>query len=192
MKKEITFTNETYLIQEIQAGNQKALQYLYKTHYAMIENLIRKNSGSEEDAQEIYQEAMLVVYEKLQKPDFKLSCSLKTYMYSVCRNMWMYQLRKIEQKQTRFSDFEQFIPVDEILTDGENPEYESILGEVMLLIDDKCRQLLELFYYHNLSLEIIAERLGYNNSNTAKSKKNKCMDKARDKAKELVEKFHQS
>jgi RNA polymerase sigma factor (sigma-70 family) len=192
MKKEITFTNETYLIQEIQAGNQKALQYLYKTHYAMIENLIRKNSGSEEDAQEIYQEAMLVVYEKLQKPDFKLSCSLKTYMYSVCRNMWMYQLRKIEQKQTRFSDFEQFIPVDEILTEGENPEYESILGEVMLLIDDKCRQLLELFYYHNLSLEIIAERLGYNNSNTAKSKKNKCMDKARDKAKELVEKFHQS
>jgi DNA-directed RNA polymerase specialized sigma subunit len=106
--------------------------------------------------------------------------------------MWMYQLRKIEQKQTRFSDFEQFIPVDEILTEGENPEYESILGEVMLLIDDKCRQLLELFYYHNLSLEIIAERLGYNNSNTAKSKKNKCMDKARDKAKELVEKFHQS
>ena len=189
MKKEISFTNETYLITEIQSGSQKALQYLYKLHFPMIENLIRKNSGSEEDAQEIYQEAMLVVYEKLQKPDFKLSCSLKTYIYSVCRNMWMYQLRKNEQNQARFSDFEQFIPVEETIV-GENPEYEAILGEVMNLIDDKCKQLLELFYYHGYSLEIIAEKLGYNNGNTAKSKKNKCMDKARDKAKELVEKFH--
>jgi RNA polymerase sigma factor (sigma-70 family) len=189
MKKEISFTNEAYLIKEIQSGSQKALQYLYKLHFAMIENLIRKNNGSEEDAQEIYQEAMLVVYEKLQKPDFKLSCSLKTYIYSVCRNMWMYQLRKNEQNQTRFSDFEQFIPVEEAIA-GENPEYEAMLGEVMNLIDDKCKQLLELFYYHGFSLEIIAEKLGYNNGNTAKSKKNKCMDKARDKAKELVEKFH--
>ena len=189
MKKEISFTNETYLITEIQSGSQKALQYLYKLHFPMIENLIRKNSGSEEDAQEIYQEAMLVVYEKLQKSDFKLSCSLKTYIYSVCRNMWMYQLRKNEQNQARFSDFEQFIPVEETIV-GENPEYEAILGEVMNLIDDKCKQLLELFYYHGFSLEIIAEKLGYNNGNTAKSKKNKCMDKARDKAKELVEKFH--
>lgn len=189
MKKEISFTNETYLIQQIQEGSQKALQYLYKLHYGMIENLIRKNNGSDEDAQEIYQEAMLVVYDKLQKPDFKLSCSLKTYIYSVCRNMWMYQLRKTEQNQARFSDFEQFIPVEEDIA-GENPEYEAILGEVMNLIDDKCRQLLELFYYHSLSLEIIAEKLGYNNSNTAKSKKNKCMDKAREKAKELVDKFH--
>lgn len=190
MKKEISFTNETYLIQEIQLGNQKALQYLYKQHFGMIENLIRKNNGSEEDAQEIYQEAMLVVYDKLQKKDFQLSCSLKTYIYSVCRNMWMYQLRKNEQNQARFNDFEQFIPVEAEEID-ENPAYETMLTEVMGLIDDKCRQLLELFYYHNLSLEIIAEKLGYNNSNTAKSKKNKCMEKAREKAKEIVEKFYQ-
>jgi RNA polymerase sigma factor (sigma-70 family) len=191
MKKEISFTNEPYLIQEIQAGNQKALQYLYKQHFGMIENLIRKNNGSGEDAQEIYQEAMLVVYDKLQKKDFQLSCSLKTYIYSVCRNMWMYQLRKNEQNQSRFNDFEQFIPV-EAETPDENPEYEMMLGEVMNLIDDKCRQLLELFYYHNLSLEIIAEKLGYNNSNTAKSKKNKCMEKAREKAKDIVDKFYKN
>jgi RNA polymerase sigma factor (sigma-70 family) len=190
MKKEISFTNETYLIQQIQLGNQKALQYLYKQHFGMIENLIRKNNGSDEDAQEIYQEAMLVVYDKLQKKDFQLSCSLKTYIYSVCRNMWMYQLRKNEQNQARFNDFEQFIPVEAEEID-ENPAYETMLTEVMGLIDDKCRQLLELFYYHNLSLEIIAEKLGYNNSNTAKSKKNKCMEKAREKAKEIVEKFYQ-
>ncbi len=190
MKKEIGFTSEVYLIAQIQEGNQKALQYLYKQHYAMIENLIRKNSGSEEDAQEIYQEAMLVVYEKLNQPAFQLSCSLKTYIYSVCRNMWMYQLRKNEQAETRFQDFEQYLPIDHTPAEGENPEYETLLNEVMNYIDDKCRQLLELFYYHNLPLETIAQKLGYNNSNTAKSKKNKCMEKAREKAKELIDKFH--
>jgi RNA polymerase sigma factor (sigma-70 family) len=192
MKKEISFTNEPYLISQIQGGNQKALQYLYKQHYAMIENLIRKNSGSDEDAQEIYQEAMLVVYEKLNQPAFQLSCSLKTYIYSVCRNMWMYQLRKNEQTEARFQDFEQFLPIEQEAIEGEIPEYEAMLSEVMGFIDDKCRQLLELFYYHNLSLELIAQKLGYNNSNTAKSKKNKCMERAREKAKELIDKFHES
>jgi RNA polymerase sigma factor (sigma-70 family) len=190
MKKELSFSNEPYLIAQLRAGNQKALAYLYKTHYQMIHHLIRKNNGGDEDAQEIYQEAILVVYEKLQQPNFELSCSLKTFIYSVSRNMWMYQLRKTEQALNKFKDFEQFIPIrEEPEIDQHTPAYENMLTEVMQFLDTKCRELLELFYYHNLSLDVIAEKLGYNNSNTAKSKKSKCMERAREKARELLDKY---
>jgi RNA polymerase sigma factor (sigma-70 family) len=153
--------------------------------------LITQNSGDEEDAEDIYQEALIVLYEKTKDANFKLSSSLKTFIYSISRNKWLYKLRQEGVGGISFDDVEDFIEVaDESQNfDEEAIDYDNLVGEAMKKIDDTCRKLLEYFYYHKLPLESIAQKLGYNNANTAKAKKNKCMNKARAVAKELMDKY---
>ena len=88
------FTNVVYyfdelIVSEIKKRNEVALRELYKTHYPMIVNLICTNSGTEQEAKDIYQEAVIAFYEKVQSPGFTLTCKIKTYLYAVCRRLWL-------------------------------------------------------------------------------------------------------
>jgi len=191
MAKQVFMTNDQALIDKIREGNGEALRHLYKKYYPVILRLITQNSGDEEDAEDIYQEALIVLYEKAKDPDFKLSSSLKTFLYSISRNKWLYKLRKEGLGTVSFNEVEDYIEIaDEAKEfDSEIIDYDNLLGEALKKMDDTCRKLLEYFYYHKLSLETIAQKLGYNNGNTAKAKKNKCMNKARAIAKDLMDKY---
>ncbi|MCU0393630.1 MAG: sigma-70 family RNA polymerase sigma factor [Thermoflexibacter sp.] len=194
MAKQIFMTNDQVLVDKIREGDNNALQYLYKKYYPVVQRLILQNSGDEEDAQDIYQEAVMVLYEKIKDKDFKLSSSLKTFIYSISRNKWLYKLRQEGTGGISFDDVENFVEDLDVVDDAQNfdnehIDYDHLLHEALQKMDDTCRKLLEHFYYHKLSLDIIAQKLGYNNANTAKAKKNKCMNRAREIGKKLLEKF---
>lgn len=191
MAKQVFMTNDQTLVDKIREGDGEALRHLYKKYYPVVLRLITQNSGDEQDAEDIYQEALIVLYEKVKDPNFKLSSSLKTFLYSISRNKWLYKLRQEGVGGISFDDVQDYIEVaDEPQDfDSEVIDYDEMVGEALKKMDDTCRKLLEYFYYHKLSLEVIAQKLGYNNANTAKAKKNKCMNKARAIAKELMDKY---
>ncbi len=191
MAKQVFMTNDQTLVDKIREGDGEALRYLYKKYYPVVLRLITQNSGDEQDAEDIYQESLMVLYEKAKDPHFKLSSSLKTYIYSISRNKWLYKLRQEGTGSVSFEEVEDYIEVaDESQSyDNETIDYDELVGEALKRMDETCRKLLEYFYYHKLSLDIVAQKLGYNNANTAKAKKNKCMNRARSIAKELMEKF---
>ena len=60
----------------------------------MILDFTRKNSGSEEDARDLFQEGLVVIFEKVSSGDLKLSSAFRTYFYAVCRNKWLMVLRR--------------------------------------------------------------------------------------------------
>jgi RNA polymerase sigma factor (sigma-70 family) len=191
MAKQVFMNNDQVLVDKIREGDGDALRFLYKKYYPVVLRLITQNSGDEEDAEDIYQEALIVLYEKVKDPNFKLSSSLKTFIYSISRNKWLYKLRQEGTGGVSFDDVEDFFDVvdDSQDLDGANIDYENLVGEALQKMDDTCRKLLEYFYFHKLSLDAIAQKLGYNNANTAKAKKNKCMNRARSIAKELMDKY---
>lgn len=191
MAKQVFMNNDHALVDKIREGDGDALKYLYKKYYPVVLRLITQNSGDEEDAEDIYQEALIVLYEKVKDPQFKLSSSLKTFIYSISRNKWLYKLRQEGVGGVSFDDVEDFIDVaDEPQDfDSEPIDYDNLVEEALQKMDETCRKLLEYFYFHKLPLEAIAQKLGYNNANTAKAKKNKCMNRARSIAKELMDKY---
>jgi RNA polymerase sigma factor (sigma-70 family) len=143
--------------------------------------LIKRNSGTEENARDIFQEAMIIFYEKVLRTDFELTASVQTYLYAVSRNLWLKFLR----------DNRREIPVDlqdqksENLMRDENPFFKNdrvntLTKSVHQYLDklgNPCRKILIYYYYFKLSMDDIAERLGYSNSNSVKSQKYKCIER---------------
>jgi DNA-directed RNA polymerase specialized sigma24 family protein len=84
-----TDSNEQSLLKGLAGNDRNAIETIYKAHYSMIQTLIINNSGTSDDARDIFQEAIIVLYEKAKSGSFELHAQLKTYIYAVCRRLWL-------------------------------------------------------------------------------------------------------
>jgi RNA polymerase sigma factor (sigma-70 family) len=163
--------------------HDKAFSALYR-YFPVVRKMIRANGGRSEDAEDIYQEALVVFYRKAADPAFKLSSSINTYLYGICRFMWMEQFRK-QQKQG-FVEFEKELPEETMIeADLEKEEQYKLAESVIHQLGERCRELLIRFYFHSKKLKDIAADMGYNSENTAKNQKYKCLEVAKNKLKAL-------
>src|ERR1041384_2841758 len=87
------FTDDEY-IEGLRSGNNEVLSALYRKYYNIVLKFIVNNSGTEEAAQDVYQETVIVLYETVKKPEFVLNCQLQTFIYSVAKRIWLKQLKK--------------------------------------------------------------------------------------------------
>ena len=85
-------TTDDALIAAIRRGEERALSQLYQAHWPMVSHFVLQNSGTEADAQDVYQEGVMVFYEKVRDNSLELSCQIKTYLYAVCRRLWLKRL----------------------------------------------------------------------------------------------------
>jgi RNA polymerase sigma factor (sigma-70 family) len=165
------------------------MEYVYKLYFPMIAHFVRNNSGNENDAEDIYQEGLLIVFQKIRNGEHIQY--LKSFIYSVCRLKWMEKLRYRKRHAEKLVENHEFIAVDIYSEEQEATPYQDTLQQAINELDEICKQLLLSFYFEKLSMEEIAARFGYNQANTAKSKKNKCMDRIRERAKKILQSFQQ-
>jgi RNA polymerase sigma factor (sigma-70 family) len=168
--------SETDIIAGLRQGDSKVLEIVYKQHYPTILHFIIQNNGTDQDAKDLYQEAILVLYEKLKQENFLLTCQIKTFVYSVCRRLWLKRLREKGRYYGKIEDFESFIPFEEDELNIEDGEHKyGAMNQALELIGEPCRTLLKDFYIENLSMQDISEKMGYTNADNAKNQKYKCL-----------------
>lgn len=172
--------NDIQLWSLLKADYKAAFGKLYREHFRMVEYFITKNSGTIADAEDIFQDAMLVVFDKSRDAGFELSCALSTFVYSVARNLWLKKLRGA-QKQVNVADFENHvnIPVEEEVNDNSG-QLDKVRAAIETL-GENCRKILVLFYYQKMNMQQIAEQLGYTNPDNAKNQKYKCLQQLKTK-----------
>jgi RNA polymerase sigma factor (sigma-70 family) len=164
------------LVLGIKNKDPKSLEQLYKMHYGMVVHFVQNNNGTEQEAKDIYQEAVIVLYEKIQEGSFELACKIKTYLYSVCRRLWLKRLtekRKFTGPLNESSDY--------IDNNAEMPAIEEReaqykqMSQALNILGEPCKTLLEDFYIHDQSMAMISDKFGYTNSDNAKNQKYKCL-----------------
>lgn len=158
---------DSEVIEKIKNGDDSAAEFLYKKYYRMMVRLIVKNSGTENDAQDIYQDAIIVFWEKVTSGNLVLTSKISTYLYSICNNLWKKELAR----RRRLSSEEADKPVEMDVTRDER------IGSIHKCINklsDTCQKVLKLYYFDNMSMSDIAEKLNFSNADTAKTKKYKC------------------
>ena len=159
-------------------NSEDALNKLYVGYYPMVLQFILNNSGDEDDAKDVYQEAIIVLYNKIKSGNFELSSKLKTYIYSVSRRIWLKKLTQQSKKSNNISDFEDVVAVevDMELHEEKDKQFEK-MQSALVHLGEPCKTIIQDFYINNLSMQDISEKFGYTNTDNAKTQKYKCLQR---------------
>ena len=162
--------DEKEIFERIQKGDEKALEFIYKKYYRMMTKLVITNSGTEEEARDVYQDALVVFWQKARSGNLVLTAKMSTFIYSICQNLW----RKELDRKKRLSNEEKDSPQT---MDMDSEERNKIIGQCLNQLGETCRKVLMYYYFDEMSMQEIADKLGFANTDTAKTKKYKCKQK---------------
>lgn len=174
----VQYSDEEF-IEGLRSGNNEVLKALYKKYFQLVLKLIVNNNGTQEAAQDIYQECIIVLYENAQNPTFELHCQLQTYLYSVARRLWLKQLKRAGK--TFLMKEEEEVDLADVNEDlAQHLQKESDLEKLnssLTQLGEPCLSLIRDFYVNRLSMEEISDKFGYTNSDNAKNQKYKCLQR---------------
>lgn len=168
--------NEQQLLKGLAINDARAIETIYKNNFSMVQGFILNNNGSYDDARDIFQEAMIVLYENVKTDSFVLTCQIKTYVYSICRRLWLKRLQQMSRFSGQVESLEETVPVEEDLEIQErrNADF-AIMERAMGSLGEPCKSLLEAYYLQKKGMTEIAETFGYTNADNAKNQKYKCL-----------------
>ena len=173
VKQEI---NEQHLLRGLADNDSKAIDTIYKDNFNMVQAFILNNNGTYDDARDIFQEAMITLYEKAKSESFVLTCQIKTYIYSVCRRIWLKRLQQMGKYITSSEGLEDTVPVEDDLEIHERRNVEfAIMERALSSLGEPCKSLVEAYYIHKKGMTDIAIQFGYTNADNAKNQKYKCL-----------------
>lgn len=169
------------IIRLLKAGKfHPATKKLY-SYFPVVKKFVLKNSGTKQEAEDVFQDALIIFFNKAKRVEFELTSTINTYLFSVSRLIWMEELRK-KNKQLTTHGFikEEFYDNDQLQQEVEtDAKLKKVQGAVDKL-GEKCRQLLEMFYHQKKSMKDIAKSLGFATEKVAKNQKYRCIEKAKE------------
>jgi len=156
-----------------------SIRFLYRSQFEISGRYIINNNGSWDDAQDVFQEVIIAFINLVKSGKFRGEASIKTFLYSLTRNIWLNELKKRGRAQAREMKYE---IANQQVQHGVNMVLEmrqanSELMEVMEKLGDTCKQILLLYYYENRSMKEILTTLHYENEQVVRNKKYKCLKK---------------
>ncbi|MBU1011518.1 MAG: sigma-70 family RNA polymerase sigma factor [Bacteroidetes bacterium] len=170
--------SEEEIIHAFKKNDHSFIRNLYAIHLPVILRYVTHNNGEADDAKDLIQQAMLIVFQKVRNNEFELTCSFKTYLYSICKNLWLKELRKKKIENTTSLEPEE-------MEEGE------VIVEVEKEYDYSVQYFLYRWHFHNLSsickdllkmtlakvsYDEIAERLNFTDGEMARKKKYRCKE----------------
>jgi len=168
--------NEQALLKGLAQNDSRAVEALYKSHFSMIQHFVTNNNGSFDDARDIFQEAMITLYEKVQLDNFALTCQIKTYLFSICKNLWLKRLQQMGKYSAPLSAQEETVSVEEDLDRFEKKDAAfAIMDRSLNSLGEPCKSLLEGYYLNKKGMQELASQFGYTNADNAKNQKYKCL-----------------
>lgn len=179
MTKVIQGTSDEEIIEAIKKGEKLAafVGQLYEKHFNMISNFVRTNNGNHEDAEDLFQEAIVVFIDLVRKDRFRGDSSIKTFIYAISKNLWLNELKKRNRAIFRETEYYEN-------TEKESEEIRSGISEnevrkqVLSFLDklgENCKKILILFYYEEKSMRDIFQEMNYESEQVARNMKYKCM-----------------
>ncbi|MEI6410015.1 MAG: sigma-70 family RNA polymerase sigma factor [Bacteroidota bacterium] len=150
---------DQHYIEAIKTGDRVVLQTIYQTMMPSLLRLIKPTGGSIDDAKDLFQDAIVLIFKKIQQPDFTLTSAFSTYFYGICRNIWANQLKKKSSGHVTLEEDTKY----NVVTDGDWHDLEEqttrtrIFYRAFRQLGQDCQQLLQLFFQQKTMEEIMQE-----------------------------------
>ncbi len=179
----MTYFSDESILSGLKEKRADSILYLYREYFPLAKSIVEKNSGSYEDAEDVFQDGIIILYQKILSGPLTLNCSLKTFFFSICRNIWMQRLdrkwRLLYQDDLVSESVEEYdaIPIE---INEEKLEKTRLYQIHFLSLPADCQKILKMFL-SGTSLKEISEYMGFKDVSYAKTRKYLCKNMLRKK-----------
>lgn len=162
------------ILAAIRSGDDSVLEHLYKNVLPKVKNYVARNSGNNDDARDVFQDAVVIFYKYVKQEKFDGRQDIAGFIFSISRNLWINiakrnnRVLQINKETARINAEPDFS--DELIT----REREEYIGKLFSALGDSCRQILLYSIYDRLSMKEIKEKMNFSSENVAKTKNYKC------------------
>ena len=171
------------LLASLAKGDRVVTNEIYHKNYPIVRGWVIKNGGSETDSADIFQEALMVLFGKVQGGELVLKCSIGTYLFAICKHFWYKKLHKQSKNPAILWDdigaLEDLVHGfdEDVKMHTEREVHYDQLNNALDQIGEPCRSLLKAYYHQDKNMQEIAASFGYTNAENAKNQKYKCLSR---------------
>lgn len=166
---------DTRLLERIRQGDEGALVELHARHRKPVIALVLRNSGTAADGEEILEEALVILWERVRQGRYEERAAAGTFLFATARNLWLRRLAaRRRERPTDPADLPEPVDPDSPLDALIAAEEASLVAAALADLGETCRRILLLFYWEEHSMEEIAAAVGLANAATAKARKHQC------------------
>lgn len=159
---------------------------LYR-YFPAVLKFVRGAGGSRQEAEDVFQDGLLIFFRKVEQGNFEGRSSAQTYLYGICKHLWLDELRR-KKRAVNLQDLE---VTDEPVYSAEEHQLLRRAEQAFQMLGQKCKDLLMLFYFKRESLVSIAKQLGFSSDKVAKNQKYRCLEKAKEHLQTIQSSSHE-
>ncbi|WP_299185760.1 RNA polymerase sigma factor [uncultured Aquimarina sp.] len=156
-------------LKQLASGEKKIVQDLYTKVFPKIASFVMKNNGGLQDAEDVFQKALMQIIARYKLNTFTIESSLDGFLFSACRNLWRRELNKQKRIVTNDEALEHSKETEDMTMATLEQEKWELFQEKLAELSDNCKQLLQLFF-QKVPYKDIVEKLGYNTDNVVRQR----------------------
>ena len=159
------------IVSDCERKRTRALQLIYKKCYPTVQKFIVNNKGSIDDAKDVFQDGIAVLYQNIALRKYEGTSSVDAYFYGICKNLWLQTLKK------RYKDDQMMrMVVSDNMEQAGSSNFDSRAVDTLLSnLKPACKEVLIRFYFHNQPIKEIRQALNYTSDQVVKNKKSNCI-----------------
>ena len=165
------------ILDGIRNRKDEILQYVYRENYPAVKSFVLENKGDIQDAKDVFQEGIVLIFKKVTSGELTLNCSFRTYLFSICRLVWFRELEKRKYEKMDQKDLKGYMDLQLDLNFNEIEQDKYRLYQKHLdFLEPDCRKILTLFY-DGVPVRDITRVMGFTSESYTKKRKFQCKEK---------------
>jgi len=152
--------NPDYFLKGLQTKNEEVILEIYNTVFPKVSKFVINNSGNLEDAEDVFQKALMQIMARVTVRSFKIKSSFGAYLFTACKNLWRRELNKSKRMVTNSEFNEQVDESRDIARSALEQERREFFQEILERISENCKEILKRFF-DKIPYSLIAKELNY-------------------------------
>jgi len=170
----LTYTDEQ-ILSSLKRRENHVVSYIARKYLPMIKYMLREQKGDEDDAEDLFQEALIIIIKKIDSDEFKLTAKFSTYLYAVCKNLFEYRKKRKAVADKHLLQKADTV-IDEDFSENYDKKYQyKIYKHYFSKLGSSCQDILNL-YWVDMPIKEIAVKVG-STEGYVRKKKHECKKK---------------
>ncbi len=161
------------IIRGILEHNSRIIQHVYRECFPMVERMVINSGGDQEQAKDVFQDGWIIVYRKIVKGELELTCKFSTFLYAICKRLWMQEKRKRITRMKLTPSEPEIFEEPEPFAEDDQSILKTIFNKHFKQLSKDCQTIL-ILHFNNAPIEEIQKVMNYQNPHYVMDRKYRC------------------